>query len=86
VEVEKEFGDQVVFVGVPGLSNDADAKAQFINATGTNSFANVADGSELWDRFGVSTQRTYVYLDDDGTWRTSGYGSLREDVQALIAS
>ena len=78
MEVQQEFGDEVVFIGVPGLSNDADAKAQFLNQTGANPFAHVSEGSALWDRFGVGEQRTYVYLNNDGTWETSGYGSLRE--------
>ena len=40
----------------------------------------------IWERFGVSEQRTYVYIDDDGSWRTAGYGSLASDVEALIAN
>ncbi len=86
MEVQQEFGDAVLFIGVPGLSDNASSKAQFLDQTGANSFAHVADGTELWDRFGVDEQRTYVYLNDDGTWQTTGYGSLRSDVEALIAS
>ena len=41
---------------------------------------------ELWTRFGVTNQSTYVYINDDGTTRTTGYGNLRGDVQALIAN
>lgn len=39
----------------------------------------------IWRRFGVIQQRTYVLINDDGTLRTTGYGSLEQDVQGLIA-
>ncbi len=67
------------------MSGDVDEKAEFLDETGANTFPNVIEGDAIWDRFDVKQQRTYVYLNDDGTWRTAGYGSLREDVQALIA-
>ena len=40
---------------------------------------------ELWDRFGVRQQHTYVFIDDDGTTRTTGYGRLAAEVEELIA-
>ena len=59
----------------------------FVNAQGVGAFQHVDDPSaELWTRFGVSQQRTYIYINDDGTVTQTGYGSLREDVQTLINS
>ncbi len=86
MEVEAEFGDQVLFVGVPGLSNDDASKAAFLDETGANTFPNLLAGDAVWEHFGVRQQRTYVYLNDDGTFEQAPYGNLREDVQALIAS
>ena len=59
----------------------------FVNEQGVGAFQHVDDPSaELWTRFGVSQQRTYIYINDDGTVTQTGYGSLREDVQTLINS
>lgn len=71
-------------MGVPGRSDDVDAKARFLDDTGANTFANIIDGDDIWARFGVTEQNTYVYINNDGTWSTARYGSLREDVEALI--
>ena len=86
MEVQQQYGDQVQFVGVPGLS-DAASMAQFVATTGTEALPHIPDeAGEIWQRFGVTQQRTYVYIDDSGEWRQAAYGSLAEDVQALIAS
>ena len=74
----------MVFIGVPGLS-DAESHREFVNATGVGAFPHVDDQSqELWDRFGVTQQRTYVLIDDDGSFRLTGYGNLPSDVEDLI--
>lgn len=86
MEAQATYGDQVNFIGVPGLS-DADSHREFVASTGSGSIQHVDDETqELWTRFGVVMQRTYVYLNDDGSFELSGYGSLLEDVQSLIAS
>ena len=74
----------MTFIGVPGLA-DAEAMREFVDDNGATGFVHLDDADDIWDRFGVSRQSTYVYIDDDGTWRASGYGSLRADVEALIA-
>lgn len=84
METQAEFGDRVRFVGVPGQA-EQDAMEEFVAETATGDLDHIPDvDGEIWDRFGVRQQRTYVYVNDDGTWRTSGYGSLAKDVQALI--
>lgn len=57
----------------------------FIDENGVDGFTHLDDATEIWERFGVTQQRTYVYINDDGTWETAGYGSLPADVEALIA-
>jgi hypothetical protein len=85
VEVEELYGDQVRIIGVPGLAGEASMRS-FVADTATDGLTHVPDeDGEIWTRFGVTAQRTYVYINDDGTWRTSGYGSLQSDVEALIA-
>ena len=85
MEVESQYGEQVTFIGVPGLA-DEPAMLEFHEETGIDTFPNVPDGDgEIWQAFGVTEQRTYVLLNDDGTFERTGYGNLEEDVQALIA-
>ena len=70
---------------MPGLSGSEDM-LDFIGRTGTDAFPHIDDnGGEVWARFGVSQQRTYAFVNDDGTFRLSGYGSLEQDVLDLIA-
>ena len=85
MEVEQQYGDQVQFVGVPGLSSRGSMQG-FVDETGTQGLRHIPDvDGVIWERFGVSQQRTYVFIDDDGSWRRAGYGSLAQDVEDLIA-
>jgi len=86
VEVKEQFGDDITIIGVPGFASAGDFEG-FIENTGTGLIEHISDEDlEVWGRFGVTQQSTYVYIDDDGTFRLSGYGSLAEDVAALLAS
>ena len=85
MEVQETYGDQVRFIGVPGLSNIGDMN-QFVAERGVNVIDHIPDpDGVIWERFGVTQQRTYVLINDDGTTERTGYGSIEEDVQALIA-
>lgn len=85
MEVQQQYGDQVRFIGVPSLASIADIE-EFITDTGTDGFLQLPDQKrEVWQQFDVLEQRTYIFINDDGTWRRSGYGSLQEDVEGLIA-
>ena len=58
----------------------------FVSDRGVDGFEHIPDPEgEIWRRFGVFRQRTYVLINDDGTKRTTGYGSLEEDVLDLIS-
>ena len=83
--VEQEFGDQVHFIGVPSLTFEVDAIIDFTSSTGRDAFLNIPDfDGELWNQFGVREHRTYVLINDDGTWELANYGNLRADVEDLI--
>ena len=86
MEVREQYGDDVEIIGLPGLSSDLDAMIEFVESTGSDGVTHVLDPTgELWARFGVTQQRTYVYVNNDGEQQISGYGSLGADVEALIA-
>jgi peroxiredoxin len=70
-----DLGD-VTFVGVAGLSSDADAMRAFVERHGVGGFAQLADtGGDLYTRFGVTQQHTFVLVDADGTLtRQPAYG------------
>jgi len=60
---------------------------EFVAQRGVGGFNHIPDPQGvIWDRFGVRSQRTYVLINDDGSIRLTGYGSLEQDVQGLIAS
>ena len=57
----------------------------FVGEQGVGAFSHIPDpNGEIWRRFGVTQQRTYVLINDDGTWNRTGYGNLAGDVQNLI--
>ncbi|MQA10233.1 MAG: redoxin domain-containing protein [Pseudonocardiaceae bacterium] len=70
--------DKVNFLGVASLS-DVPKMRQFVSDNGIGSFPNVADTeSSVWQRFGVTSQPAYAFIDADGTVDTVK-GSLSED-------
>jgi len=86
VEVKEQFGDDITIIGVPSLAA-ASSFPDFIEGTGTTSIEHIPDeAGVIWDRFGVTRQRTYVYINDDGTFEQAAYGTLAEDVANLLAS
>lgn len=86
MEVQQEFGDQVQFIGVPSLSSDVGSMESFVSETGATGLDHIPDvDGVVWNQFGVNRQRTYVVINNDGTWEVTGYGSLRDDVIDLIA-
>lgn len=73
------------FVGVPSLSELPDIR-DFVADTGVGGFDHIPDvEGVIWDRFDVSTHRTYILINDDGTLTRGAYGELDADVQDLIA-
>ena len=71
---------------MPGLSN-ADSHRGFIDTHSAGAFQHVDDDTQqLWTRFGVTNQSSYVFINDDGEFRVSGYGNLEGDIEGLLAS
>lgn len=86
MEVKEQFGGDITIIGVPSLA-DAASYPEFIETTETGLIDHIPDeAGVIWDRFDVARQRTYVYINDDGTWEQSGYGTLAQDVAELLAS
>ena len=79
------------FVGVGGAAPIADLQP-FITETGTEGVTHLADESgELWDQFGTSGRSTFLFVNDDGTYQLTEYGSVDEarltaEVERLIES
>ncbi len=66
--------------------SDPDSMREFVEANGVSAFPHLDDQSgSVWDRFGVIEQRTYAFVNDDGSFRLGGYGSLEQDVEQLLA-
>ena len=68
----------VVFVGVAGLGETADMR-DFVEDYKVGEFEHLADlGGSLWQRFGVTQQPAYAFIDDTGTVEVVR-GELGED-------
>lgn len=87
--VASDFEGQATFYGVAGLSPDVAAMQAFVSDTGTESLTHIADtGGEIYTGFGVTSQTTFAFVDDDGSIEIVrgplDESELRERTQALI--
>ncbi len=77
-------------IGVAGSSSSVEFMQEFVDETGVGGFSHIADvDNEIWQRFGVRTQPTFVFIDDDGSTETSrglGQAGLAERIDELLAS
>jgi peroxiredoxin len=63
----EQYGDQVAIVGVAGLDKAA-AMPEFIRLAKVESITNLSDETgEVWKRFGITSQSTFVLIDATGT-------------------
>jgi thiol-disulfide isomerase/thioredoxin len=88
-EVAKTAGKhqgKVAVVGVAGLSKDTGSMRDFVAATKTGSMTHLADDTgDVWKRFGVTSQHTYVLIAADGT--VTHQGALSGDqLEARVAA
>lgn len=89
--VADEFDGQATFYGVAGLSPDVAAMQGFVADTGTGDLTHIADTEgSIYTGFGVSSQTTFAFVNDDGAIEIVR-GPLTEDdlrarTQALIDS
>ena len=89
--VAADFDGQATFVGVAGLSSDVAAMQGFVSDTGTDGLTHVADtDGAVYTGFGVASQTTYAFVDDDGTIEVVpgpiSEDELRERTAALVES
>lgn len=88
--MQRQYGDDVAFLGIGGASTSAQDIAEFVSTYDVGAFPHVQDlDNEVWRRFDVATQPVFIFVDDDGsTERTGRLGEdgLTERVESLIAS
>jgi thiol-disulfide isomerase/thioredoxin len=89
--VAADFDGRATFVGVAGLSSDVAAMQGFVADTGTDGLTHVADtDGAVYTGFGVASQTTYAFVDDDGTIEVVpgpiSEDELRERTAALVES
>jgi thiol-disulfide isomerase/thioredoxin len=89
--VANEFDGQATFYGVAGLSPDVAAMQGFVTDTGTGDLTHIADTEgSIYTGFGVSSQTTFAFVNDDGTIEIVRgpltVDDLRARTQALIDS
>lgn len=83
--LQDDFGDRVGIVGVGGLDEAANM-GDFASAVDDDVTLLSDPAGDVWRRFGVTAQSTYVVLDASGATVASGYlddGELRDLVADL---
>ena len=83
------YGEQVNFVGVAGRDELA-AINEFIDTLDVSGFEHaVDDDGSLWANYGITTQPSFVFINDDGQESTHvgalGVAGLQEGLDALVA-
>lgn len=74
-----EYDGAATVVGVAGLSEDRDAMREFVSDHDLHGLVHLADGQgEVWQRFGVTSQSTFVVLDSAGEVVADGVGDPAE--------
>ena len=76
------LGPDVRVVGVAGLSTDAADMRRFVDRGGLQSLTNLADTTgDLYARFGITQQDTFVLIGPDGT--VSRHPAYSQDVDLV---
>ncbi len=72
--------------------DDRGPMVDFVEDHGLRDFIHVYDDDgSIWQRFGTITRSAFVFVDDDGSIETTGYGvygvdEINERIDALLAS
>jgi peroxiredoxin len=77
----------IQFLGLGGRDSVEEMQS-FVDRHGLDGFDHLVDGDgALWERFGITNQPAWVFVDDDGTARTVAgsldEAGLREELQTL---
>ncbi len=83
------YGEQVAFVGVAGR-DEPTAINEFIDTLDVSDFEHaVDDDGSLWANYDITTQPSFVFINDDGHTSTHvgalGVAGLQERLDALLA-
>lgn len=72
--MHQEHGDEIAFLGMAGL-DDLGPVAGFVDRYGLDAFPHAYDeDGSIWARFGTIGRSVFVFVDDDGTIESTGYG------------
>ncbi len=68
--MQQQYGEDVQFIGVAGR-DDLDAIREFIDTLEVDAFPHAVDETgTIWASFNITTQPSFVFLNDDGTGET----------------
>lgn len=85
--MQQQYGEDVQFIGVAGRDELA-AIQDFIDTLGVGEFPHAVDESgAIWASFDITTQPSFVFLNEDGTSETHvgalGVDGLNTRLEAL---
>lgn len=87
VKAAAEASPEIRFVGVAGLSSDAGAMKTFVARHEVGDLTHLADtGGDLYTRFGVTQQHTFVLVGADGSVTTHPAYGKDVDLADLVRS
>jgi thiol-disulfide isomerase/thioredoxin len=67
IELREQYGDRLAILGVAGLGDNA-AMREFVTDLDVDTVPNLDDqAGEVWRRFGITEQSTFVLIDRRGT-------------------
>lgn len=77
--------DDVAFLGIAGL-DEKDAASAFVQRHGLEGFPHAHDeNGDIWQEFGITTQSSFAFVDEDGTFDTVSYVAFDADeLDALV--
>jgi len=84
------FADDVTMIGVAGR-DDADTFQQWVTDRGVDAFEHIADPDiEIWREFRITSQPSFVFINNDGTIESHigplGLEGLTARINELIAA
>lgn len=84
--VAAELQGDVTFLGVPGLGETSDMRA-FVDSTGTDGLQHLVDSDgSLWQRFGVVSQPSFVFVTSEGETELFGGALGADELRARASS
>lgn len=80
-EALPQLPDGVEFIGVAGLTDSEEQVDQFIDEYGVTDVTHVVDlAGDVWRHFEITSQSTFVFLDDSGMITVTGAGTTVDEI------